>query len=223
MKGKSEFDFPQRKNLFLSEVFKDLGLAIPLESLSDFFNHYRIKNLPQAVPRILFLLSKTQATLRVVESFITPLEMLERQAQGQRILTLSRQSFLKGVKVDTKRDALEFLLHDMGHANLFFSETHEEQKEFFNTLLKDLQENKTLQDPQLDTSFKISLEYIMSDMNSSLPHLQQSLKAALIARARKENHLPKDAQLTSQQENDIRHQWNSLKELSSYNSTSPEL
>lgn len=207
MKGAGPYRVSGPRRVLFGELLRELGFAHPCSSLTEFFSAYRIKNLPVAVPFILYVLSTNDERLVVSEEPVTPLEMLRIQASGRRILTVSRRCLLSGQLVDGKRDAVEFLLHDMAHAHLFFSETHEEQKTFFKALLKDVEASPHLLTAITDTTFKAALEYIMSDMNSSLPHLQQSLQAALIDKARREKEVAEGETLSVETEGQLFRQW----------------
>lgn len=206
MRGKSEFDFLQKPNSFFAKQVRELGVPFEGNSLADFFTCFRIKNLPTAVPRILHLWNRNLARLVLTEKTVTPVEMMIYQSQGERVVTLSRRCFLKGELVDGRRDALEFLLHDMAHSNLFFSATHDEQVNFFKSLRSVLQD--TL--PARDDAFTQALEYIMSDMNSSLAHLQQSLKAAVMDCRRRELQLSQEERLSQFEEVSLQEAWGNL-------------
>lgn len=120
--------------------------------------------------------------------------MLKLQASGHRIVTLSRESLFSGALVDGRRDAFEFLLHDLVHAALFFSKTHEEQVHFFKLLLNGY--SLFEEDMKRDREFTYALEYTMSDMNTSKEHLVHSLRAACINLQKREEGLAKDQRLS---------------------------
>lgn len=177
-----------------------------IESLSDFFSRYRLKKLPQAIERVLWLWSSRKASLYLSETPVTPQTMLEMQSRGERVVTCSREAFLNGKMVDGKRDALEFLLHDLTHADLFFSETHNEQIQFFSVLKSVLEKPVVDSDPQ----FQAALEYIMSDMNSNHAHLQLSLRAAVIDRERRKHQLASHEKLAPAIELQLSQSWGGL-------------
>lgn len=206
MRGRSEYNFAPRENLFFSSEVKKLGVPFVGSSIADFFKEFRIKNLPVAVPRILCLIHSGDSRLHLREDIITPNEMMEYQSRGERVLTLSRENLLKGKFVDGRRDALEFLLHDIVHANLFFSETYNEQIAFFKALRNVLRENGL----QGDSQFVSAIEYIMSDMNSNKAHLQQSLKAAVLEKRRRELSIAKEDKLSLEEEKSLYEQWGQI-------------
>ncbi len=199
------------------DVLRGFHLPSSIGSLDDFFTFYRLKNLPPAISRMLWLWSRDEVRLKLCDSAISPLEMLSKQASGERVVTCSRKSFLEGSLVDGKRDALEFLLHDLTHANLFFSSTYHEQRDFFKRLDRKLSAAREVGDVcanasiyKGDADFKTALEYIMSDMNSNRAHLQQSLKAAVIAHERRRQKLEVPQRLSAQSEREITDEWSSL-------------
>lgn len=177
---------PESSHLFSERPhFQKMGVSSP----ADFFKKYSLKKIPGGITEILCRWSQGSVGLQLETSPITPLQMLERQAQKKRVVTLACTKILKGEWVDGKRDGFEFLLHDLMHAFHFFSETHEEQVEFFSQLLACYP--LYLKSSMTDSVFAKELEYIMSDMNTNIHHLRLSLRAALIDRERrKESLLP---------------------------------
>jgi hypothetical protein len=104
------------------------------------------------------------------------------------------QRAARGELVDGYRDAFEFLLHDLLHADLFFKdiETHEHQKSFFSQLKETILREKLLD--VADELFLRDLAYLMADMNSHRAHLEAHFKAILIAmRLRQEQRDPREA------------------------------
>lgn len=198
------FGSPQRKGIESNQSYARVEHDV--ESLNDFFSTYRLKKLPHAIERVLWLWSSGLAHLLLSETLITPQTMLEMQSRGERVVTCSREGFLNGEMVDGKRDALEFLLHDLTHADLFFSETHNEQIEFFSALKSVLENPVGDGDPQ----FQTALEYIMSDMNSNRAHLQLSLRAAVIDRERRKQQLASHEKLAPAIELQLSQSWGGL-------------
>jgi hypothetical protein len=158
----------------------DLNLPSTILNLDDFLLNFQFKNLPQGVFSTLYRWRFENLNITLKESPITPLEMLTDQAQGTRVVTVSTQAFLKGELINNKRDALEFLLHDLCHADLYFSNFHNEQKLFFSQLLDTIQKPKALINNINDEYFMTDLEYIMSDMNSNYYHLVDTLRGKIV-------------------------------------------
>lgn len=179
MKGQSGLSFRTRSVKIIHEVFLSFGFPTEICGMRDFFENYRLKKLPEGVSRVLHLWDRGEVHLELVDSAITPLQMLDLQAQGRRVVTISRSALLQGLIVDGQRDALEFLLHDLVHADLFFKENHEEQVAFFSQIKSHL-ESKTYESYLRDPLFQKDFEYVISDMNSCRIHLESCLKAAMI-------------------------------------------
>lgn len=161
--------------------------------LLDIAVEYRIRLLPQAIFEVLWKWGQGACDLHLWERIPTPFEMLEYQSRGQRIVTMDLQKALRGELVDGQRDAFEFLLHDLLHADLFFkdSESHEQQRSFFSELKGIILREKLLETD--DRLFLQDLSYLMADMNSHRAHLEAHFRAILIAlRLRQEQRDPRE-------------------------------
>jgi hypothetical protein len=189
---------------------RDKGIGVRLDSilprfacLSQFKStefllgivaEYRIRRLPQAIFDVIGKWGRGQCDLVLWTQIPTPLEMLDCQSRGRRIVSLNLEKAARGELVDGHRDAFEFLLHDLLHADLFFSdsESHQQQKSFF-TILKNVIEQENLLE-SADDLFLKDLAYLMSDMNSHRAHLEAHFRAILIAfRLRIEKRSPQAA------------------------------
>jgi hypothetical protein len=163
------------------------------EYLLDILVEYRPRSLPQAVFEVLWRWEREDYDLILMERAPSPQEMLAQQARGRRVVTLSWADALQGTLVDGKRDAFEFLLHDLVHADLFFKEEQSflAQKFFFSDLEEIIQSEKLLVEG--DELFLQGLSYLMSDMNSHIAHLEAHWRALLIQwQLRKEDKSPRD-------------------------------
>ncbi len=122
--------------------------------------------------------------LKLRRDIPTPAEMLDRQCEGERYVTL----LTADVPIGRFKDRFEFLMHDLEHAHKFFGDPDlfRAQVKFFNLLRESL--------PQLehwrgDPLFEKDLNYLMSDMNSHPVHLFKYMKAiVLTAELRRGNH-----------------------------------
>ncbi len=170
------------KKLKHSEFFLDIAVE------------FRIRLLPQAIFDVLWKWSRGDCELLLWSRVPTPFEMLDLQSQGKRIVTMDLEKAARGELVDGQRDAFEFLLHDLLHADLFFKDgqSHQQQTTFF-AQLKEI----ILRESLLETSdplFLKDLSYLMSDMNSHRAHLEAHFKAILIAfRLRQETLAPHES------------------------------
>lgn len=178
----------QKKNSFREGLgFKDfsgpfdfLKCLKSCESIDDILLGYRPRRLPQAIFDVLLRWRRGEYNLVLMDRAPTPQEMLNQQAEGRRVVTLSWKDALCGTLVDGRRDAFEFLLHDLIHADLFLKDTQFflEQKYFFSRL-KSIIEGEDLI-LKADEIFLGSLFYLMADMNSHKAHLEAHWRAILI-------------------------------------------
>ncbi len=176
----------------LNEPFEFLQ-SLKSQYLMDIVVEYRPKKLPESVFEVLWRWAQGDYRLILFERVPTPLEMLEHQAAGQRVVTMDRTAAEEGKLVDGKRDAFEFLLHDLIHADLFFKspEAFTDQRDFFSRLHQQILKHELLDhgDPQ----FLGDLNYLMADMNSHRAHLHAHWEAILIQwRLRQEQKNAKD-------------------------------
>lgn len=172
--------------------------SLKSQFLIDILVEYRPKKLPESVFEVLWNWAQKKYEMILFERVPTPLEMLEYQATGKRVVTMDLASALRGELVDGKRDAFEFLLHDLIHADLFFKspEAYADQKDFFARLHQQILNYDLLNEG--DPQFLGDLHYLMADMNSHRAHLQAHWEAILIQwRLRQEYKSAKDT-LSSQ-------------------------
>lgn len=137
--------------------------------------------LPGSIGRTLYFWQRGEYSLLLASKAVTPYQMLRQQAEGRRVVTLAQEQALHGRLVDGERDALEFLLHDLVHAGLFFEsrEHFEAQKNFFTSVLR-LVDGGHFEDYQSNAEFQKDFHYLISDMNSHPAHLAAHLKASYV-------------------------------------------
>ena len=124
-----------------------------------------------------------------------PLQVLQQQANGERVLTLfltkeellskhvSKLNYMAG-EIQHPRDAFEFLTHDMKHMEHFINEeTYEEQIGYFKSMAN-LNNCKPkaffTKNLGYDMMLWYELEYCISDMNCYLPHFLHYMLAKLL-------------------------------------------
>lgn len=163
----------------LSDNFSELK-KLKIRNFAQFCEVYQLKRLPLSVLRSLAEWESGRYRLHLLENTITPLEMLEYQARGERVVTLAWDKALAGMSPDGKRDAFDFLLHDLVHADLFYSENHEGQLLFFKGVARLFAERVWENDLAMNGEFRQDIDYLISDMNADIHHLRQSLRACLI-------------------------------------------
>jgi hypothetical protein len=178
----------------ISSIPKEQILKLPKENYSywknllftpdfpllSFLEQMRFKNIPDSICKILSYWIQFPDSLQLIFYQPSTHEMLKIQSTGKRFITLSFSHLLNGELLEEKRDALEFLLHDLAHAYKFFLEDNlpYEQTKFFQTLLNHMQKFESF--CQMDPTFQEDFHYCLADMNSHPEHLRQYLRAKLV-------------------------------------------
>lgn len=144
----------------------------------EIFRHSTLKSLPCTVARSLCLWRTGRYRLKLLNYKPSPLELLKMQVQGFRCVSLLSEDW--GAFIDQERDVFSFVIHDLIHADHFFSQPQlfELQKYFYREILQ-LTERGFFDRATMTENSKNLIEYICSDMNSHPVHLYKTLKAAL--------------------------------------------
>jgi len=150
------------------------------ENFTAWITRYKLRKLPEAILRILLAWRRAEVRLTLAPKAISPEEMLMMQARGERVVTLAFDVAKAGECVDGTRDAFEFLLHDLVHADLFFGEGHLDQRRFFQSVQDVLKAGVLDQDLFNNHELRNDFHYLISDMNSHVRHLTQHLGASLL-------------------------------------------
>lgn len=142
------------------------------------FRLYTLKSLPLSVARSLCFWRTGRFHLKLLNYKPSPFDLLKMQVNGHRCISLLNEDW--GAFIDGERDVFSFVIHDLIHADHFFSqpELYELQKSFYRDLLDLFSEGFFEQAHLSEKSFHL-IEYICSDMNSHPVHLMKTLKAAL--------------------------------------------
>ncbi len=109
-----------------------------------------------------------------------PVEMLEVQCEGKRIVTVFTEPKAQLQSYGRHKNACAFTLHDLEHAHKFFGDINSfnGQRRFFKCLRQAL---PTLLEWGQDAQYRRELEYLMADMNSHPLHLLKYLKAIVLS------------------------------------------
>ncbi len=109
----------------------------------------------------------------------TPDEMLDKQCEGGRFVSLMLAGSDQLRSHGRHADACDFLLHDLEHAHKFYGDPiqHRGQVKFFRCLRASL---KVL-NVWADEDYLRDLDYLKSDMNSHPVHLIKYLKAVVVS------------------------------------------
>jgi hypothetical protein len=177
------FARPLRHRLSLAELVQNTPIQIPpkIDSNLDliyFLSETKIKPLPDSCLKALCLISDFTYPVKVIYEIPEPEKLLSYQLQSERIISFN-ESFEKWPhEIYGGRDFLSFMIHDLIHADHFFSNNNHRdgQLGFYRCI------QKILTDPSLtrllqNKDFKAGFEYIISDMNSHPVHLFKTLQA----------------------------------------------
>ncbi len=140
--------------------------------------------------------------LTLCQHIPAPRRVLQMQVDGTRPITIiSNPSRAEG-PIMHKKNALEFLVHDLEHGYKFFSdpEQHRAQRAFF-LAISHLLEAGLLRRPLEEPIFAERFDYLISDMNTHPAHSAQYLRAILVEyHLRQENKGPRDPLALESQE-----------------------
>jgi hypothetical protein len=158
------------------EIEKLKGLTI-----STLFNSFHLKAIPQSINRTMLQWLEGHWSIEMLEHIPGPRELLRLQVKNTRCITIITDPLKIDSLVLETRDPLSFVLHDLMHAEQFFSqiESQKGQLGFYHLI------NSIYDQPQLrkilksDQDFKKEFEYVASDMNAYVIHLFKCLKSSI--------------------------------------------
>jgi hypothetical protein len=149
-------------------------------TLNQFAQTVRLIPLPHAASNALYHFYRGQYPLEILCYEPEPLELLKLQIAGKRILTFNPHFQEWPHQKYGERDPLSFWLHDLIHAEHFFSDPQNRQGQIgFYRLLYEILSHKILDTILLNSEFNKSFSYLMSDMNAHPLHLIKTLRAYL--------------------------------------------
>lgn len=164
-------------------LFQQLNLAWPQKlnreiTLHEFARTVRIIPLPHAAANALYHFYLGQYPIEVLCYEPEPLELLQFQIQGKRILTFNPNVEEWPHLKYGERDPLSFWLHDLIHAEHFFSDPQDRAGQIgFYRLIHEILTHKILDTILSNNEFNIAFSYLMSDMNAHPLHLVKTLRA----------------------------------------------
>ena len=144
------------------------------------FSSYNLKGIPDSINRTMVNWYLGFWKIKMLEYIPSSRKLLRLQVENTRCITLiTDPDALTSLVLET-RDPLSFVLHDLMHADHFFShsESLKGQLGFYhllNSIYDQPQLKKVLSD---DQQFKKEFEYVASDMNAYVIHLFKCLKSA---------------------------------------------
>lgn len=151
-------------------------------SFHALFKFYNLKGIPQAVNRTMTNWGIGSWKIELLTHIPSPRELLRMQVQSTRCITLTIDHDEIDKLVLSSRDPLSFVLHDLHHADHFFSQDASLKGQLgFYSLVESVYDQpllkKTLKE---DKQFKSEFEYVVSDMNAYVIHLFKCLKSAFV-------------------------------------------
>lgn len=151
-------------------------------SVLDLFRYYNLKGIPLAVNRTMVNWGEGKWKIELLTHIPSPRELLRLQVKNTRCITLTTKHHEIDQLVLSARDPLSFVLHDLHHADQFFSsETSlKGQLGFYNLVDKIYDQPLLKQSLKEDSQFKNEFHYVVSDMNAYVIHLFKCFKSALI-------------------------------------------
>lgn len=150
-------------------------------SLLEFFSASHLRGVPASVHHSLQYWAAGMHPLQLRFDIPTPLEVLRLQTEGRRCVSLLIQPEHMTSYLEGDRDPFGFLLHDLIHADHFFSKPRMalQQRGFYRWLWRLLKHENLQRLLISDPDFRADFEYISSDMNSHCLHLLMTLKAKI--------------------------------------------
>lgn len=179
--------FSYTHGLNMGQLFEGTDVRLPAKvsasmNVYDFLNFYRVKALPETCFRSLCFIVDGRYTLDLVDGEVSPLDLLKIQISGRRVVALNERVQDWAGSLYAGRDYLGFILHDLIHADHFFSSSvyRAGQLGFYKFALE-IFSLSSVQKLLEDSKFKEGFEYIISDMNSHPLHLFQTLHSLLFS------------------------------------------
>lgn len=167
----------------LYQLFIELSLSWPSQlsptiTLEEFCATVRIAPLPLSALNGLYHFYSGSYQLQILNYEPQPLELLQLQMTGKRVLTFENDFKKWPTLKYGERDVLSFWLHDLIHAEHFLShpQNHRGQIGFYR-LVYEIICHKILDPILLNPEFNAAFCYLISDMNSHPVHLIKTLKA----------------------------------------------
>ena len=180
-------DFSYQHALTIEQLFSSTCVRVPPKvsasmNVFDFLNCYRVKALPETCFRSLCFIVDGRYPLDLVSGEVLPLDLLKIQISGRRVVALNERVDEWAGSLYAGRDYLGFILHDLIHADHFFSSSvyRAGQLGFYKFALA-IFGLSSVQELLGDLRFKDGFEYIISDMNSHPLHLFQTLHSLLFS------------------------------------------
>lgn len=175
------------------------------ENENTFFEHFcshSWRSIPFSAVRALAEWALGHYPLKLMTDIPSPDEVLEMQTQGWRCVSmLIEECQIKNFVLEG-RDVLGFLLHDLIHADHFFSDHDNALAQIhFSKKLRQVRHSDRVQEIiRNDPEFVDEFHYLMADMNTVPLHLLKSLKAIFLAHFKRRDFCPLGQSLSTKSE-----------------------
>jgi hypothetical protein len=148
----------------------------------NLFEHFTLKAIPQSIHRSMINWINGLWSIQLLEHIPTSRELLRLQVKNNRCITVITDPQRIDCLVLNKRDPLSFVLHDLMHADQFFSQIDSQIGQLgFYKLIDSLYELPELMfHLKSNAEFKTEFEYVASDMNAYVIHLFKCLKSSVL-------------------------------------------
>ena len=181
----AESKLPLNISFSMHDFFQDLGLTWPKKlnhdiGIEEFVRTVRLNPLPAAAARALYFFYTEHYSIEILCYEPEPLDLLKLQIAGKRVLTFEPDFTTWPHLKYGERDPLSFWIHDLIHADHFFSDPQNRAGQIgFYRLLYEIIVSKILDTISLNDGFFKAFTYLMSDMNAHPLHLIKTLRAYL--------------------------------------------
>lgn len=147
----------------------------------DFIFSHRLRLVPEFAVAGLSKWQTGEYSLLLDLKMPSTLEMLEAQCAGSRYVTLFADAASIRRSTGEERHALDFLIHDLVHAEHFFADPVLKigQTAFYRAMKSAHEAGLFAEALSTDPVFRKEWEYLVSDMNSHPVHLMKSFQAIL--------------------------------------------
>lgn len=147
----------------------------------DLFSSFHLKAVPLSINRTMLNWYHGLWSIESLEFIPSPRQLLKLQVKNTRCITLITDPSSIASLVLESRDPLSFLLHDLMHADQFFSQVESLKGQLgFYKLLNNIYDRSELKSLlKNDEHFKKEFEYVASDMNAYVIHLFKCLKSSI--------------------------------------------
>jgi hypothetical protein len=171
----------------LSIIPKSFQLTIwELEKLRDIttydlFFQFNLKGIPLSINRTMINWYENKWSIEMLHRIPSSKELLALQVNNTRCITVVTESKKIDELVFGTRDPLSFVLHDLMHADQFFSQANSQKGQlgFYRLLYANYDRPLLKNLLKSDTEFKKEFEYVASDMNAYVIHLFKCLKSSI--------------------------------------------